>query len=35
MQHAPGHVIVETALIIFILWLLFFKKTEDPYKEVR
>ena len=34
MQHSPGHVIAETALILFIIWLVFLRKTEEPGKEV-
>jgi len=33
MEHSPGHVVVETALILFIIWLVFLRKTEDPAKE--
>jgi len=27
-------VVVETALILFIVWLIFLRKTEEPGKEV-
>lgn len=33
VEHAPGHVVVETALILFIIWLIFLRKTVDPSKE--
>ncbi len=32
-EEAPQHVIVETALTIFIVWLLFIRTTIDPKKE--
>lgn len=35
MQHSPGHVVAETALILFIIWLVFLRKTEEPGKQVR
>ncbi len=33
LEHSPGHVVVETALILFIIWLVFLRKTADPHKE--
>lgn len=32
LQEAPEHVLIETSLIIFIIWLLFIRKTVDPKK---
>lgn len=32
-QEAPQHVIVETFLILFIIWLVFIRKTIDPTKD--
>lgn len=29
---APQHVLIETGLIVFIIWLLFIRKTIDPKK---
>ena len=34
LQHSPGHVVAETALILFIIWLVFLRKTEEPGKGV-
>ena len=31
-SETPEHVFIETALIIFIFWLLFIRKTIDPKK---
>jgi serine palmitoyltransferase len=31
-REAPVHVIIETSLIVFILWLTFFRRTVDPQK---
>ncbi|GAB5036569.1 serine palmitoyltransferase 1 [Nannochloropsis oceanica] len=33
VEHSPGHVVVETTLILFIIWLIFLRKTEDPAKD--
>lgn len=32
LREAPQHVLIETALIIFIVWLLFIRRTVDPKK---
>lgn len=31
-NNAPQHILIETGLIGFIVWLMFFKKTVDPAK---
>jgi hypothetical protein len=31
-RDAPLHVYIETALVLFILWLLFIRRTVDPAK---
>ena len=31
-REAPSHILVETSLVLFILWLLFVRKTVDPAK---
>jgi hypothetical protein len=31
-RDAPAHVAVETALVLFILWLVFVRRTVDPAK---
>jgi hypothetical protein len=30
---SPHHIIIETALVLFIIWLLFIRKTIDPVRE--
>lgn len=32
LKEAPEHVLIETSLIFFIVWLLFIRKTVDPRK---
>lgn len=32
LKEAPEHLIIETGLIFFIIWLLFIRKTVDPVK---
>jgi serine palmitoyltransferase len=32
LQESPQHVLIETGLICFIIWLLFIRKTVDPEK---
>lgn len=32
LAQSPQHVIIETTLIVFIIWLLFVRKTVDPRK---
>ena len=32
-NEAPHHVIVETGLILFIVWLFFIRRTVDPSKD--
>ena len=34
-NEAPMHVYVETALVLFIIWLMFIRKTVDPTREVK
>lgn len=31
-QETPQHILIETGLLCFIIWLMFFKKTADPSK---
>lgn len=31
-REAPLHVVIETTLVLFIIWLLFIRKTVDPKK---
>ena len=30
---SPQHIIIETGLILFIIWLMFIRKTVDPTRE--
>lgn len=32
LQESPAHIVIETSLILFILWLVFIRKTVDPSK---
>lgn len=32
LKESPQHVLIETSLIIFIVWLLFIRRTVDPKK---
>jgi hypothetical protein len=32
-RDAPHHIIVETLLVMFIIWLIFIRKTIDPVRE--
>ncbi len=32
LKEAPQHIVIETCLILFIIWLLFIRKTVDPKK---
>jgi serine palmitoyltransferase len=32
LKEAPQHIVIETCLILFIVWLLFIRKTVDPKK---
>jgi hypothetical protein len=32
LREAPQHVIIETLLILFIIWLVFIRRTVDPKK---
>jgi hypothetical protein len=32
LKNAPEHIILETGLILFIIWLMFIRKTVDPVK---
>ena len=32
LKEAPQHVLIETALVMFIIWLLFIRRTVDPKK---
>ena len=32
MKEAPQHVLIETGLIVFIVWLTFIRRTVDPGK---
>lgn len=31
-HESPQHIIIETGLVIFIIWLLFIRRTVDPNK---
>jgi hypothetical protein len=31
-REAPQHILIETTLILFILWLIFIRRTVDPSK---
>ncbi len=35
LQEAPEHVLIETSLILFIVWLLFIRRTVDPKKTTK
>ena len=32
LKDAPQHLVIETGLIVFIIWLMFIRKTVDPAK---
>lgn len=32
LVEAPMHIVIETGLIVFIIWLMFIRKTVDPVK---
>lgn len=32
LHESPQHILIETSLIIFIIWLLFIRRTVDPKK---
>jgi serine palmitoyltransferase len=32
LQESPAHIVIETSLIVFILWLMFVRRTVDPSK---
>lgn len=32
LKNSPEHLIIETALCVFIIWLVFIRKTVDPVK---
>jgi hypothetical protein len=32
LKEAPQHVLIETTLVMFIIWLLFIRRTVDPKK---
>ena len=35
LNEAPQHVLIETGLICFIIWLMFIRRTVDPVKPVK
>ena len=35
LNENPYHVIVESGLILFIIWLMFIRRTVDPTKETK
>lgn len=35
VKSAPEHIVIETALIVFIIWLVFIRRTVDPVKSSR
>ena len=32
LQESPQHILIETGLLLFIVWLMFIRKTVDPAK---
>lgn len=35
LQENPYHIVIETGLLMFIIWLMFIRKTVDPKKETK